>query len=306
MTDQNFENCDQMDQAQLSDSDDDDIEYVPTLVRIRQKDSSDVSSEDEDEEEPPEHIVRPLSPPVSKLYGKNNTEWRARPFAAHRSSAVIIRRGYGKPKPTVRPTTPGEAFRLFITTEMVNEIITETNREGARKKETWKPFTELEFWAFLGLVINAGVQKQSDVPIRELFLEPRSDPIFHATMSVNRFEEIRSNMRFDNRDTREERNTEMGKLAPFKKIFDLFIDTLRDPYVPNIQLTLDEQLKGYRGNCPMKQYIASKPDKFGIKIFWVCDAVNGYALNGKIYAGKEGDVVTRDLAAKVTLLIDFL
>lgn len=33
----------------------------------------------------------------------------------------------------------------------------------------------------------------------------------------------------------------------------------------------------------------SKPEKYGIKIFWVCDANNSYPLNGQIYTGKLSD-----------------
>lgn len=222
----------------------------------------------------------------------------------------------GKPKPNIRPKTQGEAFKLFITPDIVQLILTETNREADRKltskhekrlqndpnatRESWKPLTEVEFWAFLGLVIHAGVQKQADVPIRELFLDGRADPIYKATMSVNRFEEIKSFMRFDDRATREARKAEMGKLAPIKQLFDLFLKNLCMPYEPNKELTEDEQQFGFCGNCPVLQFNPSKPEKYGIKIFWICDAVNGYALNGKIYPGKENGVVSRDLGSKIT------
>lgn len=222
----------------------------------------------------------------------------------------------GNPKQNVRPQTPVQAYKLFITPDIVHVILTETNREAERKVaarherrlqndpnatfEPWKPFTETEFWAFLGIVILSGVQKQSDVPIRELFLDSRSDPIYRATMSVNRFEDIRSYMRFDDRATREARRAEMGKLAPIKHVFDLFIKNLCAPYEPSKALTLDEQQYGFCGNCPVLQFNALKPEKYGIRIYWICDALNGYALNGKIYSGKESGVVTHGLATAVT------
>jgi len=245
------------------------------------------------------------SKPESK-FGKNRTEWKTSPsVAAKGPTPKIIRRGYGKPKRNINPQTPGEAFKLFITPDIVNEVITETNREAKRKlalkpKGTWKDFTEDEFWGYLGIVLLAGVQKQAHVPIRELFQDPRSDPMYRATMSVTRFEEIRSNMRFDDRSTRNERKEEMGRLAPIKKVFDLFLNNLREAYEPHAELTLDEQQHPYHGHCPLIQFNPAKPAKYGIKIFWICDAVNGYALNGKIYTGKEDGKVSRDLASKVT------
>jgi len=249
-------------------------------------------------------------------FGKNRIEWKTQP-TARLIAAPPIRRGYGKPKAGVLPKSPAEALKLFITPNIVDVIITETNHEGERKTVAknaerlqnnpnaaaamaWKPLTEVELWGFLGMMIAAGVQKQSDVPLRELLLNPRSDPIYKATMSVTRCEEIRSTMRFDDRSTRAERKQEMGKLAPFKNVFDLFLNNLRGPYEPHTSITLDEQLFGYRGRCPFKQYCGAKPEKFGMKIFWICDSLNGYALIGKVYTGKEGGTVTRDLGAKIT------
>jgi hypothetical protein len=272
-----------------------------------------------DNEEPPALVARStfFSNRSTSKHGKNLTEWKSLPYPDPCAEETrFIKRGYGMPKRSIKPKTPAETLKLFITADIVDEIVTETNREAERRltekheaklkedenaaKGSWKPFTEVEFWAYVGLEIQTGVQKQVDVPKRELFLEQRSDPIYKATMSMNRFEDIRSNMRFDDRKTRKDRKTEMGKLAPIKKIFDIFIGNLRTAYEPHTELTLDEQLFGFRGRCSFTQYIASKPERRGIKIFWLCDGVNGYALNGKIYTGKEGNTVTRNLAAKVT------
>ncbi len=50
--------------------------------------------------------------------------------------------------------------------------------------------------------------------------------------------------------------------------------------------TLDEQLLEYHGRVSFRQYIASKPGKFGFKICWVCDAETSYALHGGVYLGE--------------------
>ena len=198
---------------------------------------------------------------------------------------------------------------------MVDVIVEETNREGDLRylekykkllktkpdtvQQFWKPMSEIELWGYLGLVITAGVEKSWNVPVRELFLDWRSDPIFSATFSVNRFEEIRRYMRFDNRATRDDRPEE-GKLAPIKRIFDLFLSNAHRCYEPTYNLTLDEQLLGFYGRVGFGQFMPSKPAKQGMKIFWICDSSNSYALVGKIYSGKDGGNVCRDLAGKVT------
>ena len=53
--------------------------------------------------------------------------------------------------------------------------------------------------------------------------------------------------------------------------------------------TLDEKLESFRGNCRFRQYIPSKPSKYGIKIFALVDARMYYTVNLEIYAGKQPD-----------------
>lgn len=55
-------------------------------------------------------------------------------------------------------------------------------------------------------------------------------------------------------------------------------------------MTIDEQLVTFRGRCPFRIYIPSKPGRYGIKIWALCDATNAYLYNAKVYIGKESGV----------------
>ena len=44
-----------------------------------------------------------------------------------------------------------------------------------------------------------------------------------------------------------------------------FIDNCKKCYVPNLNLTIAEQLFPCKTRCPFTQYMPNKPDKFGIK-----------------------------------------
>lgn len=57
-------------------------------------------------------------------------------------------------------------------------------------------------------------------------------------------------------------------------------------YNPGPNVTVDEQLMPFRGRCPFRQYIPSKPAKYGIKIWAACDAASSYAWNLQVYTGK--------------------
>lgn len=43
---------------------------------------------------------------------------------------------------------------------------------------------------------------------------------------------------------------------------------------------------GFRGRCPFKMYLPSKPNKYGIKIILICDNSTKYMFNADVYLGK--------------------
>ena len=67
----------------------------------------------------------------------------------------------------------------------------------------------------------------------------------------------------------------------------MFQATLPPPYKPGSDITVDEQLVSTRGRCNFRQYIPSKPGKYGLQIFWACDAETSYPLKGEIYVGRQ-------------------
>jgi hypothetical protein len=57
--------------------------------------------------------------------------------------------------------------------------------------------------------------------------------------------------------------------------------------MPGGSFTVDEQLIPSRGCCIFRQYIPSKPGKYGLKLFWCCDSDTAYLLNAEIYLGRQ-------------------
>jgi len=49
-------------------------------------------------------------------------------------------------------------------------------------------------------------------------------------------------------------------------------------YIPHTYCTVDEQLLGFRGKCSFRMYIPSKPDKYGLKIVTLNDAMTSYLI----------------------------
>ena len=74
--------------------------------------------------------------------------------------------------------------------------------------------------AIFGLTLLADVENNWDLPVRELFGDPLQNPMYRATMSINRFEGIGRMLCFDDRITRAERLKE-DHLAAFRHIWEL-------------------------------------------------------------------------------------
>ena len=73
-------------------------------------------------------------------------------------------------------------------------------------------------------------------------------------------------------------------------------------------MTVDEELVCFRGRCPFRQCIPSKPGKYGIKIWRKYEANTAYAWKMQVYTGKnpavgrdvyQGAKVVKDLVKEI-------
>ena len=92
--------------------------------------------------------------------------------------------------------------------------------------------------------------------------------LFRATMSHESFQIISRFIRFDNRDTRPAWR-QKDELAAIRSVQDKWVDRLPLFFNPAPIITVDEQFMPFRGRCPFRQYISSKPSKYGIKTWTV-------------------------------------
>ena len=115
---------------------------------------------------------------------------------------------------------------------------------------------------------------------------------------MNRFEIILKHIRFDDLETRKERKND-DKFAPFRAMWEMFIQNCKRNYNPSENVCIDEQLVPFRGRCCFRQYLPSKPDKYGLKIFLLVDCKTGYIYHGIPYTGGvPGNGPTVGLASK--------
>ena len=230
----------------------------------------------------------------SATYKTNDgTIWSSQPTIRRKILAHnILRSSQSGPTRKTERLSIIKTFKLLMSDEMIDIIVRETNRKAQQIYEreqvtnsaksasmhTFKTLTTSEFEAYLGILLLAGVMRSNYVHSTALW-KTSSHPIFRATMSLQRFRSINRFIRFDDGRTREVRK-EMDKSAAISDIFAMLNRNLQACYVAGLHVTVDEQLYPYRGGTGFTQYIPSKPAKYGIKVWWACDAVTSYPIKG--------------------------
>lgn len=213
----------------------------------------------------------------------------------------IIRTAHtGEAAQGINPADIKEAFALFISDDMVSIIVLQTNQEGQQcYGENWKETDSKEITAFFGLLLLAGVYRSGMQDVHELWQEESGPPRFRATMSRERFKTLLQCIRFDDLQTRDERR-KTDRMAAIRECFEIFVKNCKSRYVPNVEVTVDEQLYPWRGRVKhLKVYIPSKLAKYGLKFWVAADAQNSYCINLQLYTGKIGVAPERRQGARV-------
>ena len=157
------------------------------------------------------------------------------------------------------------------------------------KPRIWQDINEAELDSFIGILLAGGVTHNNTQSSSTLW-KTNNLPIFRAALSHKRFLQITRYIRFDDGRTRNFRQA-TDKAAPIRDIWNFLNENLAKNYEPDDAITVDEQLFPYRGRTKFTQFIPSKPAKYGIKVWWACDAKTKYPLHGILYTGKaEGAV----------------
>lgn len=107
-----------------------------------------------------------------------------------------------------------------------------------------------------------------------------------ATFSYNRFMFLLRSLRFDDRNTRINRE-ETDKLAAIREVYAAFNENCKNNYSLSEFATTDEMLHPFRGRCSFIQYMPQKPAKYDLKFYSLCDSRTFYVHSFEIYCGTQ-------------------
>ncbi|XP_041822866.1 piggyBac transposable element-derived protein 3-like [Melanotaenia boesemani] len=267
--------------ASLLDSDADEID-------IEEESEPEQFSEADSEDDAPHPLKKnPRLDTTVTETAKDGTVWRKEEVGRHLHFTPIepyAADGEPTPEARTRITTRLQSFLCFLSLQMLRTIQACTIQH-ARDTETVDWFMAVpELMAFIAIIIWRGVKK---VPsLSDNWSKMYGNKEIMATMARDRFQKIMQHLRFDCKDTRHER-VQTDRFAAISELWESFRKNCVKFYRPGRHITIDEQLYPSKTRCPFLQYIATKPDKFGIKFRVACDLKSKYICNVYPYVGKD-------------------
>lgn len=208
----------------------------------------------------------------------------------------------------VNKSDPIAIFNQFLTDEIIELIVNETNRYAHQylasvqmkprsMMKKWVDCTAKEIKTLFGIVMIMGL---CPVPKLRLFWSNKQlykNDVIKKHMARDRFEILLKCLHFENNETV---HTDEPRLSKLKKLIEMVNDRFKEVYVPGKYIVVDETMVPWRGRLIFRQYNPQKAHRYGVKIYKLCSE-DGYTYKVKIYAGKED--VTRNVghAQKVVL-----
>lgn len=180
----------------------------------------------------------------------------------------------------VRPDT---IFEQFIDDDIIQFLVEMSNKYAIFQNCPNPEITKEEIKIFIGILIVSGYNV---LPGKRFYWDSSNDmgnQLVINSMRRNRFEQI---LRFfhctDNNHP--DLQDKMWKLRP---LISMIKKKLHENFTPEENLSFDESMVKYFGKHNCKQFIRSKPIRFGYKV-WCLNTACGYLVDFEIYQGKHG------------------
>ncbi|XP_049780478.1 piggyBac transposable element-derived protein 2-like [Schistocerca cancellata] len=194
--------------------------------------------------------------------------------------------------------TPLQYFGTMCSDDIIQNLVEQSNLYCTQKTGASLDTNVREIEKYIGINILASVVKMPSC--RMYWAEAtRFSPIADS-MPRNRFDKLRNYLHVNEMKRRED--------PDYDKLFKVrpFVDKIKQGFSiiePEEYHSVDELIIPFKGNSSLKQYVKSKPHKWGIKVF-ACAGSSGIVYDFEIYRGKgtvhndtglgiSGDIVIR-------------
>jgi len=228
--------------------------------------------EAEEEEEPQEEEEKE----EQQASKEHDDEWSPQ---LHDIDVPLPRLRHLQNRPPPANTSPMHLLQYFVPQQLMEEFAHHTNTAALHD---WKHTTAAELYAFLGVHIFMGIDRLSTIDMY-WSAEYRHSTIT-SIFSRDRFKQL---LRYFRVVPAPVDAAPRNPIPHVRALAEKLNHSFAAHFTPTQHLSLDEAMVAYKGRSPIKQYIPSKPHKWGYKIY--CLASEDYLLHFEVYEGKEDD-----------------
>jgi hypothetical protein len=206
-----------------------------------------------------------------------------------------------------------DLFSRYFTNQVWGLLVQETNQYAAqylhqylnsRKSRMWYDVDVVEI---IGVMIAMGL-----VPLPRLYLylttkHPLLKTAIREHFTRDRFLAILAFLHLND----SEKQVTVGQpgydpLFKVRPLLDLLSPLFESQFDTYQQLSVDEAMIPFKGRLGFKQYMKDKPTKWGIKVFVLADAHNGYVKRFQIYTGKNSSLDSNELGLCSRVIVELL
>ena len=188
--------------------------------------------------------------------------------------------------PELIDMSPFETFKLFLNDNVINLIVTESNKYANRDQNNLNfKLDEASLLRFLGALYLSGYHSLPQEPLYWSKDDDVGVRIVRKALTKTEFHQIKRYIHVADNQTL---NT-ADKMAKIRPLIDALNEALLQFGVFSGCLSADEQMVPYFGHHGCKMTIRMKPIRFGFKK-WVIAGSNGYPFMVDPYTGKSDAV----------------
>lgn len=176
-------------------------------------------------------------------------------------------------------------------------------KEGATAQPEGTTAGEMK--VLFGLILLMGMLKKNTLAAYWSTKEWLRTSFFGQHMSRNRFQLLLNKFHVcdDSKNPKNKNDTNYDPFAKIRTVLNVIQHQFRSSYEPSKFTSLDEAGCAFHGVVSFRQYNKSKPNKYHMKLFVVCDSHNAYQIAFEIYGGKNsGSKICKRFGSKSQIL----
>jgi hypothetical protein len=257
----------------------------PDVVDSNEDEAGDVSNESEIVVD--DDAVVDESSDSSSVSSKGEAKGRSRRVKQVReewstdTATIVLATGrFHRPAQPIntRPMSPFDVLNLIITDELISVWTTYTNAYHRMHHDTDLNLSVNELLAFVAVQIYMGIVT---MPRVDMYWDgDHHQPFITALFSRSRWQSILAAFSVSNPHEFDE---SVGPSEYVAELVHHLNDTFPSLYKPGQNLCIDEMMIAYKGRADIRQYIPSKPHKWGYKFY--CLAESAYLIRMDLYTG---------------------